>query len=121
MTNVAETNAEMRQAVLEHMKKKQGKYLRADKVALALAIKGRIVSHILREYVQSGVIVVLSGEKGRKLYCLNPIQPKPAQPKFKKPFDSVYRYPIGMIQALERCKKDRGGEYHAVSMGGVGL
>lgn len=40
--------------------------------------------------------------------------------RWVKPFTPL-KLDAGMIQAMGRCKADRGGEYHSISMGGIGL
>ena len=112
---------DMRDAIFDYMQDRESEFVRADTVARAVKIKYRVAVQLLRELAESGKLVRRSNLNNDKVYAF---KPDPivaiAAPKFVKPFTPINQG-LKMKLAMERCKQDRGGEYHAISMGGVGL
>jgi len=90
------TFEEMREIVFDYMQDREGHFIRANTVAVALKLRDKIVSQILRELKDDGKLTDKRNDSRRIVYCYKPkesVKEAINSPRYQKPF-TPYKHPI---------------------------
>lgn len=103
---------ETAEILYEHFIERKGQFFRPSDLAIKLRIPTVEVRSAINEL---GDLVTMKNLYGKLGYGVEDENMPKYQPRWSKPFTPL-KLDAGMIQAMERCKADRGCEYHPITI-----